>query len=97
MCGRYTLLSAAEAIRRLFGFPEQPDFPPRYNIAPTQPIAVVRLNQARRQFALMRWGLLPAWVKEPKAYSLLFNARGETVANKPAFRAAMRYRRCLIP
>lgn len=97
MCGRYTLISAPEAIRALFRYPEQPNFPPRYNIAPTQPIAVVRLAEGRRQFALVRWGLLPSWVKDPRAFSLLFNARGESVLEKPAVRSAMRYRRCLIP
>ena len=97
MCGRYTLISNPEAIRGLFRYPEQPNFPPRYNIAPTQPIAVVRLVEGRRQFALLRWGLVPGWVKDPRPFSLLFNARGESVLEKPAFRAAMRYRRCLIP
>ncbi|MEX0840699.1 MAG: SOS response-associated peptidase [Xanthobacteraceae bacterium] len=97
MCGRYTLISAPEAIRALFGYAEQPNFPPRYNIAPAQPIAIVRLADGRRQFALMRWGLLPSWVKDPRSFSLLINARGETVRDKPAFRAAMRRRRCLVP
>ena len=97
MCGRYTLISNPEAIRGLFRYPERPNFPPRYNIAPTQPIAVVRLVEGRRQFALLRWGLVPGWVKHPRPFSLLFNARGESVLEKPAFRAAMRYRRCLIP
>lgn len=97
MCGRYTLTSSPEAIRALFGYAEQPNFPSRYNIAPTQPIAVVRLMDGNRQFALVRWGLLPSWVKDPKAFSLIINARGESVAAKPAFRAAMKRRRCLIP
>jgi len=97
MCGRYTLTSAPEAIRALFRFEEQPNFPPRYNIAPTQPIPIVRLVNGKRQFALVRWGLLPSWVKDPKAFSLIINARGESVLDKPAFRAAMKYRRCLIP
>ncbi|MDO8877316.1 MAG: SOS response-associated peptidase [Pseudolabrys sp.] len=97
MCGRYTLTSAPEAIRALFGYGEQPNFPSRYNIAPTQPIAIVRLMDGKRQFALVRWGLLPSWVKDPKAFSLIINARGEGVADKPAFRAAMKRRRCLIP
>jgi putative SOS response-associated peptidase YedK len=97
MCGRYTLISAPEAIRILFGYGEQPNFPARYNIAPTQPIAIVRLVDGKRQFALMRWGLLPSWVKDPRAFSLIINARGEGVADKPAFRAAIRRRRCLIP
>ncbi len=97
MCGRYTVTSTPEAIRALFGYSEQPNFPPRYNVAPTQPIAVVRLIDGKRQFALVRWGLLPSWVKDPKNFTLLINARGESVTEKPAFRAAMKRRRCLIP
>ncbi|HET7384574.1 MAG TPA: SOS response-associated peptidase [Pseudolabrys sp.] len=97
MCGRYAVISAPEAIRALFGYPEQPNFPPRYNVAPTQPIAIVRLMDGKRQFALVRWGLLPSWVKDPKNFTLLINARGESVIDKPAFSAAMKRRRCLIP
>jgi putative SOS response-associated peptidase YedK len=97
MCGRFTVTSSPEAIRALFRYREQPNFPPRYNIAPTQPIAVVRLTEGKREFVLMRWGLLPSWVKDPKAFSLLINARGESVCDKPAFRTAMKRRRCLIP
>jgi len=97
MCGRYTITSAPEAVRALFRYAEQPNFPPRYNVAPTQPIPIVRLAEGQRQFALVRWGLLPSWVKDPKAFTLLINARGESVIDKPAFRAAMKRRRCLIP
>jgi len=97
MCGRYVIISTPEAIRAMFGYGELPNFPPRYNVAPTQPIPVVRLDNGKRSFALMRWGLLPAWVKDPKAFPLLINARGESVLDKPAFRNAMRRRRCLIP
>lgn len=97
MCGRYTLTSAPAAIRALFQYDDRPNFPARFNIAPTQPIAIVRLVDGKRQFALVRWGLLPSWVKDPKSFSLLINARGETAADKPAFRAAMKRRRCLIP
>jgi len=98
MCGRYVIISTPEAIRALFGYGERPNFPPRYNVAPTQPIPIVRLtDDGKRAFALMRWGLLPAWVKDPKTFPLLINARGESVLEKPAFRNAMRRRRCLIP
>jgi len=97
MCGRYAVTSAPEAIRTLFGYVEQPDFPARYNVAPTQPIAIVRLVNGKRQFALVRWGLLPSWVKDPRNFTLLINARGESVMDKPAFKAAMKYRRCLVP
>jgi putative SOS response-associated peptidase YedK len=97
MCGRYMVLSSPEAIRRLFGYPEQPNFPPRYNVAPTQPVPIVRMVDGRRQFALVRWGLIPPWVKDPRSFSLLINARVESVHDKPAFRYAMRRRRCLFP
>ncbi|MGE0566098.1 MAG: SOS response-associated peptidase [Pseudolabrys sp.] len=97
MCGRYSVTTAPDAMRRLFRYGELPNFPPRYNVAPTQPIAVVRLVDGERHFVLMRWGLWPSWVKDPKTFALLINARGETAAEKPAFRAAMKRRRCLIP
>jgi putative SOS response-associated peptidase YedK len=97
MCGRYMIISSPEAIRRLFGYPEQPNFPPRYNVAPTQPVPIVRLVDGKRQFALVRWGLIPPWVKDPQRFSLLLNARCESVHDKPAFRNAMRRRRCLVP
>jgi putative SOS response-associated peptidase YedK len=97
MCGRYVITSSPAAIRALFGYPEQPNFPPRYNVAPTQPIPIVRLDDGKRQFVLMRWGLIPSWVKDPKTFSLLINARSDSVLGKPAFRSAMRRRRCLIP
>jgi putative SOS response-associated peptidase YedK len=97
MCGRYVITSAPEAIRRLFGYIEQPNFPPRYNVAPTQAVPIVRFVEGKRQFALVRWGLIPSWVKDPRTFSLLINARGESVVDKPAFRAAMRRRRCLFP
>ena len=97
MCGRYVITSPADAIRALFGYDERPDFPPRYNVAPTQPIPIVRMDNGRRSFALVRWGLIPAWVKDPKTFSLLVNARGEFVLDKPSFRNAMRRRRCLVP
>ncbi len=97
MCGRYAKFSSPESIRRMLRYIEKPNFPPRYNIAPTQPIAIVRLVDGVRQFALVRWGFIPAWVKDPKTMSLMFNARGETAADKPAYRNAMKRRRCLVP
>jgi putative SOS response-associated peptidase YedK len=81
----------------MFGYAEQPNFPPRHNIAPTQPIPVVILENGGRHFRLMRWGLMPAWVKDPRKFTLLINARSETVLEKPAFKNAIRRRRCLIP
>jgi putative SOS response-associated peptidase YedK len=97
MCGRYVIMSPPEALRLLFGYSEQPNFPPRYNIAPTQPIPVVCLENGGRRFRLMRWGLLPAWVKDPRSFTLLINARAETALEKPAFKNAMKRRRCLVP
>lgn len=97
MCGRYAITTAPEAIRALFGYPEQPNFPPRYNVAPTQPVPIVRMAEGKRQLALVRWGLIPAWVKDPRGFTLLINARGESVLEKPAFRNAMKRRRCLFP
>jgi len=97
MCGRYVITSAPEALRRLFNYGEQPNFPPHFNVAPTQPIPVVIRESGTRHFRLMRWGFLPAWVKDPRKFALVINARAETVLEKPSFRAAMRRRRCLLP
>lgn len=97
MCGRFVITSSPEALRRLFGYPEQPNMPARYNIAPTQPVPVVLAEGGARRFRLMRWGFVPAWVKDPRAFSLVINARAESVREKPAFRNAIRRRRCLIP
>jgi putative SOS response-associated peptidase YedK len=97
MCGRFVITSPPEALRRIFGYAKQPNFPPRFNIAPTQPIPVVIIENGVRHFRLMRWGLLPAWVKDPRKFALLINARAETVREKTAFRNAIRRRRCLIP
>jgi putative SOS response-associated peptidase YedK len=97
MCGRYVITSAPEAMRALFRYREEPSFPPRYNIAPTQPVPVVRLVNGERSFALLRWGLIPPWVKDPRKFALLINARGETLSDRPAFRNALGRRRCLFP
>jgi putative SOS response-associated peptidase YedK len=97
MCGRFVITSPPAALRQIFGYVEQPNFPPRHNIAPTQPIPVIIVENGVRHFRLMRWGLLPAWVKDPRRFTLLINARVETVTEKPAFKNAIRRRRCLIP
>jgi putative SOS response-associated peptidase YedK len=97
MCGRFVITSSPEALRRLFGYTEQPNLPARYNIAPTQPVPVVLAERGSRKFMLMRWGFLPAWVKDPKKFGLVINARSESVTEKPAFKNAIRRRRCLIP
>lgn len=97
MCGRYLITTEPEAIRALFGYRDLPNFPPRYNVAPTQPVPIVRIVEGERRFALVRWGLIPPWVKDPRTFALVFNARGESVNEKPAFRNAMKRRRCLFP
>ena len=97
MCGRFVITSPPAALREMFGYAEQPNFPPRHNIVPTQPIPVVIVENGARHFRLMRWGFLPAWVKDPRGFTLLINARAETVADKPAFKNAIKRRRCLIP
>lgn len=97
MCGRFVITSAPEALRQVFGYVEQPNFPARYNVAPTQPVPVVINENGARHFRLMRWGFIPSWVKDPRKFTLLINARAETVQEKPAFKNAIRRRRCLIP
>jgi len=98
MCSRYSLISPPEAVRSYFKYGNEADFPPRYNIAPTQPVAIVRTGlKGERELALVRWGLIPSWVKDPRAYSTLVNARAETAADKPSFRGGMRHSRCLVP
>ncbi len=101
MCGRYSLTTPVEAVRQVFDFPERPNLAPRANIAPSQDVAAVRLasgesGEAGRRFVWLRWGLIPAWAKDPAIGNRTINARAETLAEKPAFRAAFRARRCLI-
>lgn len=98
MCSRYSLTSPPEAVRRTFGTFNLEEFPPRYNIAPTQPVLIVRYSMRHeRELVLVRWGLIPSWVKDPQSFSTLINARSETAREKPSFRASMRHRRCLVP
>lgn len=98
MCSRYSLTSPPEAVRRMFGTFNIEEFPPRYNIAPTQPVLIVRNSlQHKRELVLVRWGLIPSWVKDPADFTTLINARAETATVKPSFRASMRHRRCLVP
>ena len=96
MCGRFSITMRPEAMRAFFGFIDEPDFPPRYNIAPSQPVPIVVREQGRRRFLLVRWGLVPSWAKE-LPQSLLINARAETIAEKPSFRGAFRHHRALMP
>ncbi|HET6389154.1 SOS response-associated peptidase [Hyphomicrobium sp.] len=99
MCARYSLTTPPEAVRAFFDAPSVEDFPPRYNIAPSQPTLIARNDvHGRPELQLVRWGLIPSWLKDPRSLtSPLINARAETAAEKPAFRGAMRHRRCLIP
>ena len=106
MCGRFTLTHSPRYLQEVFSLESVEPFPPRYNIAPMRPILVVRgapgerpvaANASGRTAGLVRWGLIPAWVKDPRSFPLLINARCETAAEKNAFRGAMRYRRCLVP
>jgi putative SOS response-associated peptidase YedK len=98
MCGRYFLHSSADRLTQLFGEMPMPLLEPRYNIAPTQAVPIVRqAHNGRREMVLVRWGLIPGWSKGPDSRFSMINARVETVAQKPAYRNAFRYRRCLIP
>lgn len=96
MCGRYVLSVDPATIQQAFDLTSVPEFPPRFNIAPTQMLPVIS-NEARDEATLMRWGLIPSWAKDAKIGSSLINARAESVAEKPAFRAALKRRRCIIP
>ncbi|WP_411034990.1 SOS response-associated peptidase [Shinella sp. BYT-45] len=105
MCGRFALLAKTDLAREYFDLAELEDLPERYNIAPTQPILVVVAGERRepgsnlpeRRAVLVRWGFLPGWVKDPRDFPLLINARAETAIGKASFRAAMRHRRILVP
>jgi putative SOS response-associated peptidase YedK len=97
MCGRYVFTSNVEAVRRLFRFEGSPNLQPRYNIAPTQQITLIRVADHHREIASARWGLLPAWAKDMPKGPPVINAKAETIAEKPMFRAALAKRRCLVP
>jgi putative SOS response-associated peptidase YedK len=105
MCGRFALVQSPRDLEEIFAVAGLEPFPPRYNIAPTQPVLTVVAAPPRepgsnlpdRRALLARWGLIPGWAKNPNDLPLLFNARSETAAEKAAFRAAMRHRRALIP
>jgi putative SOS response-associated peptidase YedK len=100
MCGRYRLSRRKQIIEEYFGSaPWDEDWSPRYNIAPTQPVPVVRQNPKTRvrEVSMMGWGLIPNWAKSPSIATSTINAKSETAATKPAFRDPLRFRRCLIP
>ena len=99
MCGRYTLSSPTDEIASLFDLVAVPDIPPRYNVAPTQEAAVVRVVAPGepRRLDLLRWGLIPYWAEDASIGNRMINARSESVADKPAYRRSFRRQRCLIP
>ncbi len=98
MCGRYTLTVDAAVLATLFDLEPLTEFEPRYNIAPSQPVPIVRSDaEGNRQWATVRWGLIPSWAKDAKIGNRLINARAETAADKPSFRSAYKHRRCLLP
>lgn len=97
MCGRFAFYSPTEATAALFGVAASIPVEPRYNIAPTQYVAAIRNDAtAGRELVMLRWGLVPFWAKDPSIGNRMINARAETVAEKPSFRAAYRQRRCLV-
>lgn len=99
MCGRLNLTASGAELAEAFALDEVPALTPRYNIAPTQPIAAVRVDPRlrRRSLGVLRWGLVPSWAEDPAVGSRMINARAESAASRPAFREAIRRRRCLIP
>lgn len=101
MCGRYTLHHAVRELTERFGVAQSLTIPsqtdrPRYNIAPSQAVSAITL-EGERFLQPMRWGLIPSWAKDPSPNGGLINARAETIAEKPSFKASFKYRRCLIP
>ena len=96
MCGRFAFYSPAQATAELFGVHTLLESEPRYNIAPTQYIPTVRSKDDGRELAMLKWGLVPFWAKDPSIGNRMINARAETVAEKPAYRAAYKHRRCLV-
>lgn len=97
MCGRYASTLPPEMMEELFKLFNSIDLVPRYNIAPTQPVPAIWEAHGRREAHFARWGLVPGWVKDPREFPLLVNARVETMAEKPAFRDALKHGRCIIP
>lgn len=103
MCGRFALMTPTEMLVKLFDVPETaveslPPSIPRYNIAPTQPVVAIRLDEnGERDLTFFHWGLIPSWSKDIQMGSRMINARSETVTEKPSFRNAFKRRRCLIP
>ncbi len=104
MCGRFTLRQSRQEIARAFDLLSLPDLVPRYNIAPTQDVAVVRAasddpsaaGPRQRQLASLHWGLIPSWADDPASAKGTINARSETIDSRPLFRQSFRHRRCLV-
>lgn len=98
MCGRFALRIPPKSIQQHYDLPETVELPPRYNIAPSQAVAVIRQMPAKslRQLDLLRWGLVPYWAKDIKISYRMINARAETLSQKPSFRTAFKKRRCLV-
>src|ERR1700681_3169549 len=100
MCGRYRLSRRKQIIEEYFdSVSDEPDWSPRYNIAPTQPVAVIRQNPKEpvRELSMIRWGLIPSWATDPSISAGMINARSEIASAKPAFRDLLKFRSCLIP
>ena len=100
MCGRYRLSRRKQIIEEHFdSISGEEEWTPRYNVAPTQPVPIIRQHPKKpvRQLSLARWGLIPSWAKDPSGAAMMINARSETAATKPAFRDALKSRRCLVP
>jgi putative SOS response-associated peptidase YedK len=98
MCGRYSLITDAETVRQVFGVIGPPrNLRARWNVAPTQEMPVIRHDEGGRRLDMLAWGLVPYWAEDPSVGSRMINARGETVAEKPAYKQAYRMRRCLVP
>jgi putative SOS response-associated peptidase YedK len=100
MCGRYRLTRRKQLVEEYFdSVSDEPDWTPRFNIAPTQTVPVIRQRPKEpvRELSLMRWGLIPSWATDPSGAARMINARTETASSKPAFRDSLKFRRCLIP
>ena len=97
MCGRYAATLPPEMMMELFKLIKSIDILPRFNIAPTQPVVAIWEEAARREAHFARWGLVPRWVKDPREFPLLVNARAESMADKPAFRDPLKHGRCIVP
>jgi putative SOS response-associated peptidase YedK len=100
MCGRYRLSRRTQIVEEYFdSVSDEPDWTPRFNVAPTQLIPIIRQHpkESVRELSLIRWGLIPSWAKDPSGAARMINARSETASSKPAFRDSLKSRRCLIP